>query len=60
MRAETLFITTVAMPMTVRSGLDTMKAKRAKASGKRPTTRQLVVEALEVFLKRNRIAVAGA
>lgn len=57
MRATAQFTTTVTMPMAVRSGLDVMKAKRARESGKRPTTRQLVIEALEVFLKRHRVVV---
>ena len=59
MDAENLFITTVAMPHEVRAGLDTLKAKRAAKSGRRPTTRELIVEALEVFLRRQSVMTAS-
>ncbi len=59
MHVETLFITTVAMPWGVRAGLDVLKAKRAEHTGKRPTTKELVVEALEAFLKHQRVVAAA-
>jgi hypothetical protein len=46
------FVTTVPMPHSVRALLDLVKAKRAVAMGKRPSTGELVVEALEAFVAR--------
>lgn len=46
------FVTTVAMSLEVRAGLDGVKATRAQRHGKRPTTRDLIIEALEQFLER--------
>lgn len=51
-----LFVTTVGMPLEVRAELDEVKARRAKQRGRRPSTRELIIEALIAFLESQRVA----
>ncbi len=54
MRRHDSFVTTLAMPFRVQALIDAEKARRAERTGKRPTTRALILEALEVFLARSK------
>jgi hypothetical protein len=54
MNPDAVFVTTVAMPLALRAELDVLKALRAARSGKRPSTRQLMVEALTSFIQQER------
>lgn len=54
MHAAREFTTTCSMPWRLRAQLDDLRLERAAATGRRPSSRDLIVEALELLLRTAR------
>lgn len=44
------FVTTLRMPVDVQAALDAIRDQRTRESGRRPPTRELVLEALAAYV----------
>lgn len=52
MKKSSVHITTIEIPLPLRARIDRLKATRALGTGKWPSTKSLVIEALRELMKR--------
>ena len=51
-QTEACHTTTLTAPLSIWEALDTVRAERARATGRRPVIRELLLEAVTAFIKK--------